>query len=212
MQVSDSALREGLLHELLGRAHQQDVRSQAVMSLARRYHVDEVHAQHVAKTAITCARQVSKAWKLNLSETHQWLEWAAQLHEIGLDIAHSQYHKHGAYIAEHTDLAGFSRQEQLVLAVLIYNHRRKLSKDMFQRLAEYRVDSARYWAIILRLAVLLHRGRDVVPLPNIALAASKKSLDIRFPKGWLEERQLTKADLQQEANYLAAVDFKLSFA
>jgi exopolyphosphatase/guanosine-5'-triphosphate,3'-diphosphate pyrophosphatase len=60
--------------------------------------------------------------------------------------------------------------------------------------------------------VLLHRGRDVVPLPNIALAASKKSLDIRFPKGWLEERQLTKADLQQEANYLAAVDFKLSFA
>lgn len=212
MHVSDSALREGLIHDLLGRTHQQDVRNSAVNSLARRYHVDEVQAEQVTNTACACARQVEKAWKLDIRESCQWLGWAALLHEIGLDIAHSQYHKHGAYIVEFSDLAGFSRQEQLVLATLIYNHRRKFTQSHFKRLADYRAQNTRYWAILLRLAVLLHRSRSMEPLPEFTLTAEKKNLRIEFPPDWLQSHQLTRTDLEQEAEYLAAADFTLEYS
>lgn len=211
MQVSDSALREGVIQELLGRFHHQDVRSRAVTNLARRYHADQNQSQMISRTAIELSDQVAAKWKLDRMETRKWLEWAAQLHEIGLDISHSQYHKHGAYIAEHVDLAGFSRQEQLVLAALIRNHRRKIARDYFQRLANHRIQSARYWTILLRLAVLFHRSRATDPLPNVSLTAGKKSLQIIFPDGWLSNHSLTKADLKQESEYLGTIDFSLEY-
>lgn len=212
MQVSDSALREGLVYELVGRGHHQDVRSHAVANLASRFHVDEMQSEQIAKTAAVCANQVANSWKLNLAETQQWLGWAAQLHEIGLDIAHSRYHKHGAYIAEHVDLAGFSRQEQLVLATLIQNHRRKISKDSFKRLADYRTQTVWCWTILLRLAVLLHRSRNPEPLPALKFAASDKTLKVTFPNEWLDNHLLTRTDLKQEAVYLAALDISLEFS
>jgi len=53
---------------------------------------------------------VSSPWGLRKRRYAEGLGWAARLHEIGLDIAHNQYHKHGAYILGHADLPGFSRQ------------------------------------------------------------------------------------------------------
>ena len=212
MQVSDGALREGLIHELLGRVQHEDVRNRAVANLARRYHVDPAQAKRVAKTACAYATQVAQAWKLDIIEARQWLDWGARLHEIGLDIAHSQYHKHGAYIAEHADIEGFSRQEQLVLASLIQNHRRKFTAAPFKRLAEHRAEGAQTLAILLRLAVLLHRSRSPAPLPAIQLSAGKKRLAVSFPPGWLEGHRLTHADLEQEAAFLKAADFTLEFS
>jgi exopolyphosphatase/guanosine-5'-triphosphate,3'-diphosphate pyrophosphatase len=211
MIVSDTALREGLIHDLLGRTHQQDVRINAVIGLARRFHVDELQAKQVSETACACAKQVAKQWKLKLKETCQWMQWAAQLHEIGLDIAHSQYHKHGAYIVEFADMSGFSRQEQLVLACMIANHRRKFTNSHLKRLAENRAKNTRYWTILLRLAVLLHRSRSHEPLPDITLNAGKRCLSIEFPSGWLESHQLTYADLEQEREYLDAIKLNLEF-
>ncbi len=212
MQVSDSALREGLIHDLVGRARHEDVRSHAVTNLARRYHVDEIQAQQVAHTAIACAEQMLSEWKLKVEETRQWLEWGATLHEIGLDIAHNQYHKHGAYIAEHVDLAGFSHQEQLVLAALIFNHRRKISKEYFNRLVDDRVQPVIFWTLLLRLAVLLHRSRSTEALPEFTLTVSNRVIDIQFPDKWLADHPLTRADLKQEAAYLQNVDFSLTFS
>ena len=212
MQVSDSALREGLIYDLLGRYQHEDVRSHAVLQLAQRYHVDMEQARRVAETAKVCAEQVSEAWSLPLESSRKWLEWSALLHEIGLDIAHSQYHKHGAYIAEFSDLAGFSRQEQLVLAALIRTHRRKFSSAPFKRLADYRARPAQLRAILLRLSVLLHRSRNPKPLPEFTLKAGPNSLEIIFPDGWLERHSLTRADLEQEALFLKkGADFSLSF-
>jgi exopolyphosphatase/guanosine-5'-triphosphate,3'-diphosphate pyrophosphatase len=113
---------------------------------------------------------------------------------------------------EYSYLAGFSRQEQLVLATLIYNHRRKFTQSHFKRLAKYRLRSTRYWAILLRLAVLLHRSRSTEPLPEFSLTAEKKSLSIQFPPDWLPSHQLTLTDLEQESSYLAAADFILTFS
>ena len=209
MQVSEGALREGLIHDLLGRVHHEDVRSRAVNNLAQRYHVDLPHARQVVDTAQACAAQVAGAWSLDLPESQQWLQWAGLLHEIGLDIAHSGFHKHGAYIAEFSDLSGFSRNQQRLLAALIRNHRRKLSPAAFDHLAEKHRQRARYWTILLRLAVLLHRSRSPQALPKIKLKAGENSLKVKFPDGWLDEHLLTQADLAQEVDYLQAVGFTL---
>ena len=52
--------------------------------------------------------------------------------------------------------------------------------------------------VLLRLAVLLHRGRSTAALPAIELTATPKSLEVRFPARWLKDHPLTAADLQQE--------------
>jgi len=211
MRVSDGALREGLLYDLLGRIRHEDVRNRSVESLAARYHVDTEQGVRVARTAAYALEQAAAAWDLEGDESTRWLGWAAQLHEIGLDIAHSQYHKHGAYILENADLAGFSRQEQRVLAALVRLHRRRFAADVLADLPDDWRQPVTYLAILLRLSVVLHRSRSTAALPAFELAASEKALRLRFPDGWLDEHPLTRADLEQEAGYLKASRVKLEF-
>jgi exopolyphosphatase/guanosine-5'-triphosphate,3'-diphosphate pyrophosphatase len=209
MEVSDGALREGLLHDLLGRIHHQDVRGLSVAALAKRFQLDLAQAARIEDTAKQLLRQVATDWQLNVAEDGQWLSWAIQLHELGLSVAHSHYHKHGAYIVQNADLSGFSQQEQAILAVLIRSHRRKFLKSQFETLPEQWRPRAQHLAILLRLSVLLHRSRSTTPIPKLQLKADKSTLIAGFPKHWLEERSLTRADLEQEIVYLAASGFTL---
>jgi exopolyphosphatase/guanosine-5'-triphosphate,3'-diphosphate pyrophosphatase len=211
MQVADGALREGLLHDLIGRIHHEDVRSRSVANLAVRYHIDNAQAARVEQTVLACAAQVQNQIQLDADSMRLWLGWAAQLHEIGLDIAHSHYNRHGAYVVCNADLPGFSRQEQTILAEIIRYHRRKLNKAAFAELQKKWQSTALWLTALLRLSVLLHRGRNNEALPALALNAGKRQLQLRFPAGWLNEHPLTRADLEQEAVYLRAVEFELKY-
>lgn len=211
MDVADTALREGLLYDLLGRIRHEDVRIRTVESLANRYQVDQEHAERVSTTALELMTQVAGTWDLADDNLQNLLGWAAQLHEIGRDIAHSQYQKHGAYILRNADMPGFSRQEQQVMALLVRAHRRKLPANEIQALPESWHKLLHRLIVLLRLAVLLHRSRSDVPLPDLKLLVKKRNLDLLFPAGWLSEHSLTQADLEQEAIYLDKAGFSLSF-
>lgn len=211
MHVSDGALREGLLYDLLGRIQHKDIRKRSVSNLAARYHVDDAQAKRVEQTAIACLRQIAENWNIDLDTGIEWLGWAAQLHEIGLDIAHSQYHKHGAYIIENADLLGYSRQEQKFIAILVRAHRRKFPAKEFKGLPSTEAIILLHLTIILRIAVLLHRNRSKEPLPDLTLHADDKQLNIVFPTGWLETHPLTLADLEQEENHLKVLNFTLDY-
>ncbi len=211
MEVSDGALREGLLYDLMGRIRHEDVRSRTISVLKERYHVDKAQAQRVHDTALYALHQVMHAWQLEDECVANLLEWAARLHEIGLAVAHSGYHKHGAYLLEFSDMPGFSRQEQKALAVLVRSHRRKFSTAVFRILPETQRERLMRLAILLRLAVLLHRSRADIPLPPFHLEVDGKSINLRFPAGWLELHPLTQADLAQEAEMLKEGKFKLMF-
>ena len=137
------------------------------------------------------------------------LSWAARLHEIGLDVSHSHYHKHGAYLLEHADMPGFPQEEQRLLACLVGAHRRKMHPEALEDLSPPWHIKAEYLIVLLRLAVLLHRGRSPIALPALELRAKARSLEIEFPKGWLDDHPLTEADLEYEVDYLKAVGFKL---
>ena len=211
MSVADTALREGLLYDLLGRIRDEDVRARTVESLANRYQVDQEHAEQVSTTALDLMTQVSDNWDLADDNLRHLLSWAARLHEIGRDIAHSQYHKHGAYILTNADMPGFSRQEQQVMAVLVRAHRRKLPISEIKALPESWHKLLHRLIILLRLAVLLHRNRSDIPLPEIKLVVKNRNLTLLFPPGWLKENTLTQADLEQEASYLGKAGFSLEF-
>ncbi len=211
MQVSDGALREGLLYDLMGRIRHEDVRERTITGLSERYHVDKGQARRVEATLLHCLGQVADAWKLDQECAASLLQWAAQLHEIGLAVAHSGYHKHGAYLLEFSDMPGFSRQEQRLLAVLVRGHRRKFANTLFKDLPEAQRERIMRLTVLLRLAVLLHRSRADAELPPLSLHADGKNLFLAFPTGWLDQHPLTQADLAQEAEAIKDGKFKLVF-
>ena len=213
MLVSDLALREGLLYELLGHIrHEEDVRDRTVDSLLRRYDIDRAHASRVQGTAAALYSQaVATGWSFDCSEADALLGWAARLHEIGLTISHSQFQKHGAYILANADLPGFSQQQQAILAALVRGHRRKLPVDVFETLPENTRECVRRLCVLLRLAVLLHRGRSCAAQPGVQVSTAGNALTVAFPDGWLEHRPLTRFELEEEAAYLNAGGFGLNF-
>ena len=210
MAVSDWALREGVLFDLVGRIRDEDVRERTANSLLARYHIDSEQARRVEATACDALNQVAEKWRCGDPDSEALLRWAARLHEIGIAITYSQYQKHGAYLLENADMPGFSRNEQRVLAALVRSHRRKFPSAVFRELPDgIRI---RNLAILLRIAVLLHRSRSESPLPSIRFRASGDSLESIFPYGWLDEHPLTQADLEQEVELLQADGFKLLFS
>jgi len=210
-QVSEGALREGSIYDLLGRIHDEDVRERTILRLSQRYAVDTQQAQRVEETVLECLSQVARAWNIADEEYAQMLSWAARLHEIGLSISHEQYHKHGEYLLVYSDLAGFTRPEQAQLAALVRAHRRKLPQDVAQRCPHLPSHTLLRLCVLLRIAVLLHRSRSTVALPKIELSASDNALKITFPDQWLEQHPLTLADLEQERDYLQAIKWSLIF-
>lgn len=211
MLVSDQSMREGLLYDLVGRITHQDVRDATVEAAMSRWGVDVEQAKRITDTVEVLCHKVCEQWCVDFDQLAPLLKWASMLHEIGLQVSHNNYHKHGAYILENADMQGFSRQEQALLAALVLSHRSKFRAQAFKQLMKPFVKPGKHMCVILRLAVLLHRGRTDEPIPDIDITVSKKNINLRFPKNWLDEHSMTLADLIKEINYLDDAGYKLSF-
>jgi len=211
MQVSDQSMREGLLYDLVGRITHQDVRDATVEAAMSRWGVDVEQAQRITNTVETLCHSACEQWSVDVEQLAPLLKWASMLHEIGLQVSHNNYHKHGAYILQNADMQGFSRQEQALLAALVLSHRSKLRVDAFKQLMKPFVKAGKHMCVILRLAVLLHRGRTDQPIPDIDMTISNKDINLRFPDNWLDEHSMTLADLIKEIKYLDDAGYRLSF-
>jgi exopolyphosphatase / guanosine-5'-triphosphate,3'-diphosphate pyrophosphatase len=159
LQVSPYALREGVLTDMLGRLEHRDPRDKTVEAFMSRYSVDGDQVGRVKRTALTAFDRI--AGQLQLRPIHrQLLGWAADLHETGLGVSHSQYQLHSGYLVEHSDMAGFTRQEQLFLAALVRHHRRAIPRGFTDRLPTRLHEPLRMTLLCLRLAAVLCRSRD----------------------------------------------------
>ena len=208
LTTSQGALREGLLVDLLGREDRKDVRDQSVAELVERFDIDEAQANRVRRLALAFHAQVASTWCLDDVQSGRKIGWAALLHEIGLSLAHSSYHKHGGYLLANMDLAGFSQAEQRGLALIVRAHRRKFPKDEFDP-KDARSRRLQRLTILLRLAALFHRSRTGPLPPTIELQAGEDSLRVVLSSQWLAAHPLTRLDLEQEASYLKATQFEL---
>lgn len=191
MTVASGALREGVLYDLLGRSRRRDMREVTVAQLMRRYHVDPAQARRVEELSAALLSQLLPGED---ASARQLLAWAARLHEIGISIAHSGYHKHGAYILEHADMPGFSKREQQHLGLLVRAQRGTLTK------VRALVSEDREWMLILalRLAVIFFRSRTAVDLPKIEIRRLAGGFRLRLEAGWLKGHPLTAAALRNE--------------
>src|SRR5690606_10224619 len=123
------------LYDMLGRGGVDDPRDASVAALMLRYGIDKDQSGRVEATMLRLFDQVADGWQLGIDD-RLMLSRAARLHELGLTIAHSQYQVHGAYVVEHTDISGFSRQQQQFLAALVRTHRRKVPRTAFDALPD----------------------------------------------------------------------------
>ncbi len=210
MLVSSGALREGLLFDLLGRTTSEDIRENSVQDLISRYQIDARHANRVVETACKLFGALAKPLGLSKTRHLPLLRWAALLHEIGMDVSHRQYHKHGGYLIKHMDLAGFSHTTQDHLALLVRAHRRKFPLAEFEIVTPKDRPALILLATLLRLSVVLHRNRSRHSLPGVEVQAGEATLTCLFPPGWLDQHPLTRLDLDQEAEFLDLIPLTLS--
>ncbi len=194
MTTASSALREGVLYELLGRMQHHDIREATVRSFMRRYHVDRAQARRVDSLALKLLSQVSYKLKMNEDAAIHYLGWAAKLHEIGISIAHSGYHKHSAYIVENADMPGFSKMEQQTLGLLVRGQRRSLTKLTMPAFDDDRC----VLLLIFRLAVMLNRKRLDDDVPQLNLFWAKNEFQLEVSGDWLKQNPLTESALCSE--------------
>lgn len=194
MTFSEGALRLGVLYDLLGRYHHHDLRDATVTSFMNRYQVDRAQAEAVSETACHLLHSLDPAAAQPDHPDNMFLRWAALLHEIGISVAHSSFHKHSAYILANADMPGFSRMDQARLARIVLAHRGKLA-----RVAGLELDDPDWRLIVcLRLAYILHRARDGRGLPPIGIEPTSRGFAVTLRDGWLRKHPLTAAALEDE--------------
>ena len=205
MKVSDGALRHGVLYDLLGRVEQRDMREVTVAQFMRRYHIEAAQAERVRGLALLIYDALSPGAERDDDPDRLMLDWAARLAEVGLSIAHAQYHKHSAYVLSNADMPGFSRMEQARLARVVLAHRGKLTKVQDAGL------DATDWKLVfaLRTASLILRSRSDTRLPFLRVAADSAGFAIDLPQSWLDDSPLSAAALQAEADHWRSVGMKL---
>ena len=206
MDVAETAMREGILYDLLGRFHQHDMREATVGEFMRRYHIDTRQAERVEQAALKLLAASGGGDENDL----RFLGWAARLHEIGLMVSHGGYHRHSGYILENADMPGFSRTDQARLALLARAQRGALAK-LPEFAAAAVPDNDRLLVWLLPQAVILCRSRAEPNLSEVTVEAGNKRIRLGLPAGWLERRPLTRRALEEETVHWRAVGTKYAF-
>jgi len=187
MQAAAGALRHGVLYDLLDREQgETDLRSTSVDRMAGKFGTDAVQSQRVSRVAKQLFSMLSAP---ELTPEHdrllRKLQWAAQLHEIGSHVSHSDYHKHGAYILDHADAPGFALPELHRLSQLVLGHRGKLRKLE----VDFEDRSFVQQLLCLRIAVILCHARRDPDLQGLQLEPGSEPgrlFVLNYRPGWSE--------------------------
>jgi exopolyphosphatase/guanosine-5'-triphosphate,3'-diphosphate pyrophosphatase len=212
MSFSPAALREGVLYEMEEQLTHPNIRERSAESVAIRYDVDIEHAKRVLATTMTAYRSCKKNWQLEHKELKSMLEWAALLHEVGLQINTRGIQRHSSYILQNLDLPGFNQEQQNLLATLVRFHRKKVRVQEIPEFSLHTDEQVNRLIAILRLSVLLNIKRQDDILPQIEITAETKKLYLSFPKKWLSQRPIFSADLERETEYVKALGLELIYA
>jgi exopolyphosphatase / guanosine-5'-triphosphate,3'-diphosphate pyrophosphatase len=188
----EAGLRMGVMWDLQLRATKRDRREQSVREFAQRFHADQQRSNRVADTASALYAQLKPA-----SDKHaRHLYWGALLHEVGLVVSQTDYHKHGAYLIENADLPGFTTREQRTMGRLILSQKGNLRK-VSEALSDPDFAKA---VLALRLAVMFMHARLDVDLRQLRLRMKHRiELDIR--QGWMTEHPTLSYWIEKEREW-----------
>ena len=205
------ALREGVLLSQLDMKLSSDIHQRTISSLMIRFNVEQEQSDRVMALADNLFQQVKDAWQLNGKHYKKLLAWAISLHEIGLDINPSGFHRHGKYIIENASLAGFNQEQTQAIAYLVGHQRRQIQP--IDELSWFLIKPQKLASIlvILRLACLFSRQRHLSQPPEIVLNINDNQIELILPEQWLEDNSLINEDLLQEQQALKILNFDFTF-
>ncbi|MHA4870683.1 Ppx/GppA phosphatase family protein [Duganella sp. PWIR1] len=189
VQPIEAGLRMGVMWDLHLRSTKRDRREQSVLACVERFHVDERRANRVANDALALYAQTKPA----ADQYERHLYWSALLHEMGMVVSHTGYHKHAAYIIENADLPGFTSREQRVMSRLILAHKGNLRK-VVEVLGEPDFIKA---VVALRLAVLFMHSRIDIDFTQIKLRF-KSRVELEIRREWVAEHPTLSYWLEKE--------------
>ena len=206
MEVSDAALRVGVLYDLLGRTQHHDMRFVTVEQFMTRYAVDREQAHRLGTLAAEFLAQLPKPNHESRTDNLSLLGWSANLHEVGLSISHNSYHKHSAYIAANADMPGFSKNDQVRLAALLIGHTGKLGKlSNNANFSDWRM------LFCIRLAHVLCRSRSDENLPKVRVKSpDSESFEVQLNQTWADAHPLTEFSLRKEAAEWERIGYRYS--
>jgi exopolyphosphatase / guanosine-5'-triphosphate,3'-diphosphate pyrophosphatase len=192
----EAGLRMGVLWDLHYRATQRDRREQSVRGFQLKMGVDESRAKRVANEANALFLQT----KPISNHYSKLVYWAALLHEVGLCVSQTNYHKHAAYMLEHADLPGFTASEQKLMSKLVLGQKgnlRKLGDTLLEN------DFAKA-VLALRIAVLFLHSRMDVDFAVLKLRL-KSRIEFELPRRYIEQHPTLGVWLQKEQEAWSAI-------
>ncbi len=213
LHFSPSALREGVMYEVEARFAHSDIRMRTAENLAARHHIDIEQANRVKLHASHFIKQVGK--EIGLSKGHEMvklLNWAALLHEVGLSINYSGYHRHSFYLLQNTNMPGFNSEQQKLVATLARFHRKALKLGEMPEFSLYGEEQILNLIKILRLSVAINVSRNDSDPSLWKLSISEEGWKLKHKDlALLEQNKLLITDLEQEKVFWASVDWPLCF-
>ena len=185
--LCDASLREGLILDYLARHseevdalnHDKDLRHRKAAQLVSKYASDWEKNSHIANLATQLFDQTASLHKLGELEKGV-LEYAALVHDIGLYVAHSGYHKTSRYILRKSDPRGFNDEEMLLIGHVARYHRRarpKKKHSKFKQLSDRHRRVVQVLAGLLRIAVGLERSQSQL-VEKVSCKISDDQLEI----------------------------------
>lgn len=189
-----SGLRMGIMWDLRMQTTEQDRRGQSVRCFMQRYRVDRKRAVRIADCALALFGKMAPESDM-LGKT---LYWSTLMHEAGMFVSPTNYHKHGAYLVENADLAGFTAREQKQMGELVLAQKGNLRKlgglldepDMLKAV------------LAIRLAVMLAHSRVEAATDEMGCRV-KKRIEIALPAKWLKRHPTLAYRLAREEAWWA---------
>ena len=202
MTPVDAGLRLGVMWDLYLRSTKRDRREQSVLDIAQKFHVDASRANRVAENAASLFAQLKPA-----ADGHtKYLRWSALLHEAGLAVSQTGYHKHAAYLIENADMPGFTTREQKLMGKLI-----AAQKGSLRKVGDALSDPDFAKAVLaLRLAILFMHSRIEVGVDELKLRM-KNRIELEIKRDWVAHHPTVAYWMEKEQELWdeVGVDFSI---
>jgi exopolyphosphatase/guanosine-5'-triphosphate,3'-diphosphate pyrophosphatase len=202
MTPVEAGLRMGVMWDLYLRSMQRDRREESVRVLAQKFHVDAGRADRVAREAGALYSQLKPAGE----SCTKLLHWSAVLHEMGMVVSQTGYHKHGAYMIENADLPGFITREQKTMSKLIL-----AQKGNLRKIGDSLGDGDFAKAVLaLRLAVLFMHARIEADFSELKLRM-KNRIELEIKRDWVAHHPTLSYWIEKEQEWWdeVGVDFSV---
>lgn len=208
LEFVDASLRDGLLYDLAERRSHEDVRELTIAAWRDRFGVDEAQVRRVERTCLQLFDAARSVWQM-ASADRDLLRWACSLHEVGIAVSSRHHNRHGAYLVQNGDLAGFAHDGRRALSLLIRGCRGAFPVFAFAALESQAAKALRHTTILLRLAVILERSRTDVDSPRFVVNVDADRVELTLPSGWLSTHALSRQELDLERGRLAEIAIAL---